>query len=483
MNESRRRAALRVPALSNGGGRACDSGKRVHSSLYIYDPFHGERVTIDDELKIDPLVAASDTDELVIRTGSATDERSDTIRTPFRKRYVLRDIIPRGLWPGRSNPEQQVSISLTLQSRDGRRQSQAGHAFVLVRDKAPATECPQRQHCQIAWTRGRLGGMNAAPCRHMVRKFHCPFHDKAAEFDPWNSDTMIALRESLVTGRNKYCFHGCPNYSADEPREFSSRFVGDPLIKANIELARREYLEGRTRLESKPIVLALKMGSACDNYCTFCSIHETTRPFTISGRSLELAHEWFPYARQVIFTGGEPLVLHKFIRRIISRQPPQEGKVVRFCTNGILLKDRLDLLDGFSNLTLSVSLNTPCPETYARLHGTDSFDKVLEGIGAVRQARPGLTTQIHLKMIVMRSTHRQIHDFARLAADLGADQVGFRHLRWYKRLRIDVGEKLMPGDPARDEAFAAVGEATEFLKSAGVKVVPFFLDARADDVT
>lgn len=459
------------------------ASNRLGGALYIYAPYHGEEVTIEEQLRIDPLIPVSNYELLTIQITDLDSKQEARVKQAFQRHYCLRDIVPKKFWPDRLRLKRKLLIQLTVHSQRYRYQSQPNHTIVLVQEKKPLTDDFGRSFCLVPWKRSRLGGLSASPCRHLVRKFRVPSDDRFSDYDPWNGDTMAALRNSLVQGRNNYCFHGCPHFSTRVPQEMHALFTGDSLIRDNIDLARAEYLEGVSRLHSKPIVLALKMGTACDNQCTFCSIHSTCSPYTLTGHSLKLAHSWFPFARQVVFTGGEPLVYAKHLRRIIGDHVQQEGKEVRINTNGILVREQLDLLRGFSKLVLSVSLNTSCSKTYQYLHGTDSFQKVVEGVRQVKEARQGLKTEIQLKMIIMRSTYRQIRDFTRLAADLGVDSLVFRELRWYERLKIDVAEKLMPGDPARGEALSAIDEASEYLAPLGVKVRPFAFDARADDVT
>jgi len=449
--------------------------------LYIYNPHYGERVTVDDVLEIDPLIPISSDDTLVIHTRSPGTDEPIRISKPFQKKHVLRDIIPQELWPTFFQRTRSIQVRVSVKLEDLFCHSQ-WVSIELERRKKKAPKPAGRCYCQLPWESLRLGNLRATPCCHVIRRFRVPSHPQAGDYDPWNGDTMLRFRESLIEGRHKYCYHGCRHASVDKPMNIEENFSGDSLIRDNIDLARQEYLDGKVLLESKPIILALNLGTACNNYCRFCSIHETKHPFSISGQTLKLAKEYFPTAKRVTFTGGEPLLYAKKIRDIVTAYPDQEGKEVKFMTNGILVKECLDFLRGFSTLRLSVTLNAATADMYRNLHRTDHFHDVVEGIKLLKRAREGLATHIEVKMVIMRSTYQKIREFVALGADLGVTTVQFFDLRWYERLNMDRSEKLMPGDPAREEVYQAIQEARGFLKPHGIRIGQFVFDGRPDDL-
>lgn len=455
---------------------------QLKNTLYIYNPHHEEEVTIDDVLEIDPLVSLSEKNIIVIKASSLNGLTRTSVERRFRKTYILREIIPKKLWPTWLRPRQSIRINLSVVYGQKRCLSQPSYRLNLVRKKKELPEASGRCYCSVPWRNLRLGHLVATPCNTTIKGYRVPSHTQA-DHEPWNGDTMVRLRESLLQGKHKYCARSCPNYSTDEPQGIEQDFEGDPLIKENINIANQQYLDGDVCLESKPTLLRIKMGTDCDNNCCFCATHVTKNSFAINGRKLQLVKEYFPYARRIYFTGGEPLLYSEDIQGIIASHPPQEGKVIKFMTNGILLKERINFLRDLPNLYLSIALSTPCPKTYKQLYRTDSFQKIVEGIELVKQKRCGLKTKLQIKTIVMRSTYRQIREFSRMAKDLGASSVVFKDLRWNKHQDIDSKEKLMPEDPARDEALAAVKEARDFLASHGVRVASPILDGCTDNTT
>ncbi|MGI9315886.1 MAG: radical SAM protein [bacterium] len=440
--------------------------------LYIYNPVHNEDSTVDDIMEIDSLVPFySERMVISVRYWSLGVWWTTKTQVPFRSKYVLADIIPRSLWPKSYRKRRSVQIRLSIEADKEVYTSQRLY-LNLVREKELSPETTGRSYCSLPWTRLLLGYSIATPCYSTIRKFHVPAHFETG-YDPWNGGTMVQLRQSLIRGQSKYCSPNCLYYSTDKPQEIYTKFKGDSLIRRNIDEVNQEYLDGETSLFGKPAVLGVYMGTGCNNYCRFCSIH-SVKPFSIRGQILELAKYYAPYAKRIDFTGGEPLIYVKKIREILADYPQQEGKVVKFMTNGILVKERMDFLRTIPHLCLSINLNTPSPKAYARLHGIDGFQNILEGIELVKRERAGLQTNIQIKMIVMRSTYRRIREFSRLAAELGVNSVVFSDLRFDRRVAFYLYEKLAQGMPGYDEARAAVVEARQFLVSHGVRVAGTF---------
>jgi MoaA/NifB/PqqE/SkfB family radical SAM enzyme len=144
------------------------------------------------------------------------------------------------------------------------------------------------------------------------------------------------------------------------------------------------------------------------------------------------------------------------------------GLQTKIMTNGILLEDRIEPLAALDDLLASVALNAADAETYRRLHRTDHFEKVLRGLRRLKEARRDKATRLDIKFLLTRSTRRQIPDFARLAVDLGVDQVGYRPLRFYAATDIDPHEKIEAGSPAQAESDRLLEEARQILEAAGI---------------
>ncbi|GAA4116849.1 GTP 3',8-cyclase MoaA [Enteractinococcus coprophilus] len=86
------------------------------------------------------------------------------------------------------------------------------------------------------------------------------------------------------------------------------------------------------------------------------------------------------------FTGGEPLVradLVDIIRAVHSAHPQIE---LAMTTNGINLEKKIDDLVAAGLSRINVSLDTVCPETFAKITRRDRLTKVLEGLHSAKAA-------------------------------------------------------------------------------------------------
>lgn len=450
--------------------------ERLASVLYVYNPCHGEDATVDDLLEIDALVPVSSDDTLVILFRPTDDSRNVQVELPFRKQLRLGDILPKSLQPGPSRPRQRVRINLSIGAGRQSFHSQPQYELNLVESKTSEPTDRERCTCSLPWRYLRLGHLFATPCYSTVEGFRVPSHVRT-DYSPWNGETMVRLRESLVSGCPKYCKTACPHYGVQELEGFVGSEPIDGLILNNSQRAMQQYRDGDVRLTCKPTVLAITMGTNCNYHCRFCSTHASSAPFAIGGRTLELAKECFPHARRVFFTGGEPLIYKKELDYIIGPHRHQKGKWIKFMTNGILLAKSVELLSGFDKLKLSINLNTASERIYHQIHGTNGLGKVLDGIEKVREARAGRVTDIELKSIVMRTTYKGLDDFSQLACNVGAKSVVFSDLRWNCSQAIGPEEQLRPGDPERRSAEAVVDEAEAMLIQHGIRVTRSFTSA------
>ncbi|HEY4535298.1 MAG TPA: GTP 3',8-cyclase MoaA [Enteractinococcus sp.] len=89
---------------------------------------------------------------------------------------------------------------------------------------------------------------------------------------------------------------------------------------------------------------------------------------------------------KIRFTGGEPLVrvdLVDIIREVHSAHPEVE---LSMTTNGINLERKIDALVDAGLARINVSLDTVCPETFAKITRRDRLTKVLEGLHSAKAA-------------------------------------------------------------------------------------------------
>ena len=147
----------------------------------------------------------------------------------------------------------------------------------------------------------------------------------------------------------------------------------------------------------------------CNLKCIYCHREGEVKPE--AELSLEEIREILRVSakfgiRSVKFTGGEPL-LRKDIIDIVRSVPP--GMESSMTTNGILLAQYAKGLKAAGMKRVNVSIDSIIPETYKRITGHDSLNKVLEGVQAALDA--GLTP-IKINMVVLEGINdHEIDDF------------------------------------------------------------------------
>jgi pyruvate-formate lyase-activating enzyme len=444
----------------------------LKGGLYIYAPPPHAEASADERLEVDALVPLDSTHACRFTLFDPHDGRSFVVRRSFSARTPLRELIPSSLWPTADGEGRRLRIRLEVD--DGQRLilSQRNYVITLIRQRQPKPDT-DRGYCALPWTYLRLGHVFATPCSAVIPGFRVPAHARTS-YSPWNGDTLVRLRQTLVDGTRSYCSTTCPHYSRSHAESLKCSADVDPVIRTNLLHAQEAYEDGLSMVAHTPTTVAISMGNACNYDCAFCSIHASKNRFRLNGHYLELAKNYFRRAHRAFFTGGEPLLYGNAIEQIFDDQAGRPGKIVKIMTNGRLLNESLALLGLPHRLFLSINLNTFDPRLYRFLHGTDGIREVLTGIDRTRSRRGGAATHVEVKAIVMRSTTGKLVDFARQATDLGVRSVVFSRLRLQPSHAIDAEEQIAEDTALWHEARAELQAATAHLRGHGVRVVSNF---------
>lgn len=190
-----------------------------------------------------------------------------------------------------------------------------------------------------------------------------------------------------------------------------------------------------------PYEISLQLTYKCNLRCTHCYQWNEQGFFRGYGperqrTELDLAviekvlAETAEVRAKVFVWGGEPLVHSRFdeISRLFQRYP----RTLNMCTNGLLLKSKLDsLLPLGADLNLLVSLDGLKKEHEA-LRGRGTFDRTIENVEALLALkRTGeLRGEVSLSCMVSDAMVGRLYDFALWAEQLGVNSVYFQ-FPWY----------------------------------------------------
>lgn len=230
-------------------------------------------------------------------------------------------------------------------------------------------------------------------------------------------------------GRNVYKYLIRSVFPGKAPK---AKFLGSPL--ENAELARSEYSDGKTVLESLPPVVTFALTTFCNNKipCVICD--RNTRPESGDSEAnrfaIEAARPLLQTAKLVLLhCGGEAMLSKHFDKVIATINAPTK---VSFATNAMLLTaKRADLMlekDIMGNFVVSLDASTP--ETYGIMRPSCDFKTVSKNIEYYTRKARSLKrdSNILLNMTVCEANIKDVPGLVDLAVKVGATEVDYNHL-------------------------------------------------------
>ncbi|MEE9613600.1 MAG: radical SAM/SPASM domain-containing protein [Thermodesulfobacteriota bacterium] len=248
----------------------------------------------------------------------------------------------------------------------------------------------------------------------------------------------------------------------------------------NKALNEREFLSGKTRLESYPTRLRIDVEDRCNMAprCVYCDwdnhkAEEAKSRFFFTPQSFADLGMFFTCAEEVVDCSiGEPF-LKNDIFDIIDRALGSD-KSFDLVSNGLLLDEDMQKRLCGKEITLAVSLDASNEESYKRLRG-EGFGCVVENLRLLcerKKAHNDLPV-VNAAFIAMRSNIEEFPDYVRLVKEIGVDNVMLRALSEnLERLGLgsdnfNYGEELL----SADELSEFVVRAGELAGESGVGLI------------
>jgi MoaA/NifB/PqqE/SkfB family radical SAM enzyme len=190
-----------------------------------------------------------------------------------------------------------------------------------------------------------------------------------------------------------------------------------------LETMRRQATRSTHRLHSLPMVV-LMAHSRCNCRCVMCDIWQanaTRRELSREDLEPHLAGLRQLHVQRFVLSGGEAL-MHSNLWRLCSLLRELPETQITLLSTGLLLK------------TFAAEVTTWCDEVIVSIDGSreihDSirrvpraFDRLAEGIAALRQQRPGYP--VSARCVLQRRNFRDLPNIIDAAHAIGLDRISF----------------------------------------------------------
>jgi radical SAM protein with 4Fe4S-binding SPASM domain len=242
----------------------------------------------------------------------------------------------------------------------------------------------------------------------------------------WNGEEMQKLRCWMAEGDLESA--GCAKCLAvaqNQPLQMAydtridDKDAPNSEYRDNIILKRKEVREGKTIIESKPLVLYVTPTHRCNLRCTHC--YETpTRTATIRrGGFQEEVEDWLPYLTELVPGGGEPLLL-TFWKKVFENPSANRNPYLHlsFTTGGHFVTETMfESLTKCADGQVMISFDAPNKTTFESIRVNANFDQVVSNMLRFRditlEKRDGATV-MHIS--IMKQNIRLLPELIRLAA-------------------------------------------------------------------
>ncbi len=182
-----------------------------------------------------------------------------------------------------------------------------------------------------------------------------------------------------------------------------------------------------------PITVEVHASNRCDNSCYYCMARQQKDGRQMSKENLFKVVERLAESdvRGIIFSGGgEPLLNPNSAEAVALAD--KLGLDVGFITNGVNMDEKTARLLAAHCTWVRFSLDAGNRETYKKIRGADTFNKVIENIKMIVKAKElsGSSITIGAQCVVDENNVNDIVKCTELAKGLGLDYIQLRPLEY-----------------------------------------------------
>lgn len=276
----------------------------------------------------------------------------------------------------------------------------------------------------------------------------------------WNGEKYQTLRRKMASGIFE-CNSQCPvlhgkgfigAYFTDPFGKDNDGKKTSPKCRENAKLNRREILQKKTVLRSKPRFFKIHVDNKCNLRCPMCQV-DKKNPVTVSDSFLKELQTYYPFMEGLGIWGGEPLFSAK-ARQILFNFDYQKfpSCKISLVTNGTLINQYAKNLAKVNFDWIHISLDAATPKTYQKLRRGGNWKEVLAGIKKLVELRSRQSWfSVTIDMVLQPQNYTEIVQFINLAHGLGV-KAAFDNLNtnpdWFSskpKLKRQVKEQIRQG--------------------------------------
>lgn len=186
-------------------------------------------------------------------------------------------------------------------------------------------------------------------------------------------------------------------------------FMNNKVLN-EIEITRK-----KTLLESKVRAMVAMITNKCNLKCIICNIWKT--PWQASDRTMDEIVRLFPYIEDMVWEGGEVLLMKGFDQILEEAYKYVHLKQVIF-TNGLVFNERI--IDRLANGRVDIvfSIDGTTKQTYEHIRNGGRFEHLIRNLGLIKQAKTRAQGRLatYFNSIIMRSNYKELEkmiDFAK----------------------------------------------------------------------
>lgn len=193
--------------------------------------------------------------------------------------------------------------------------------------------------------------------------------------------------------------------------------MSDTAFFENKKLNQLEIEQKKIVLKSKITSMVVTLTTRCNLSCIMCE--EIKIPWDIPERTIKEIISLLPYLEQIIWQGGEVLILDYF-KDFLEEARRHPNLYQSIITNGLAINEKLAPMLVRDNMELTFSIDAATKELYESIRRKAKFEVLLESIKLVNDLRKkqklkNMSFRMHV--VVMNSNYKELEKFVDFAKE------------------------------------------------------------------